>query len=70
MIDSQDTPLGDSQAVTMGLPNYVVYGNNVGVREMIEGQLQHRMVAGTPSAHEMEAIQQNLNQQQARLQRR
>ena len=70
MIDARDTPLGDSQGVTLGLPNFVVHGDNVGVREMIEGQLQHRMVAGSLSAHEQEEIQRNLNAQQRRLQRR
>jgi RHS repeat-associated protein len=56
--------LGDSQPLTKGLPNYTVYGTRVGVHEIVNGQLQFRMVSGTMSAHESLELQQHLNNQQ------
>lgn len=70
MIDASDQTLGDSQPVTIGLPGYVIADGRVGVREMVDGQLQHRMVSGTLSSHERQKIQENLNSQQRRVQRR
>lgn len=58
--------LGDSQApLDVGLPNVAVTGENrarVGVREIEGGKLQHRMLRGTMSSSEVEAIQRHMDQ--------
>jgi hypothetical protein len=60
---------GDSQPLTVGLPNVVVSDDRVGVREIDGGRLQHRMLRGTLSNEEENAIQQNLNKEQKKFQR-
>jgi RHS repeat-associated protein len=59
--------LGDAQPLThgdVGLPNVVVSERRVGVREIVNGQLQHRMLIGTLSLAERRAIQRNINNEQ------
>jgi RHS repeat-associated protein len=66
MADSNLGPggLGDSQPLMAGLPNVVVSEGRVGVRELVDGRLQHRMLRGALSGEEGSAIQRNINKQQ------
>lgn len=69
--DSTGGGLGDSQVpIETGRPGYVLHERRIGVRELVGGQLQHRMVAGTLSRNEKNKIQENINDQQERYQRR
>ncbi|HEX8585235.1 MAG TPA: RHS repeat-associated core domain-containing protein [Allosphingosinicella sp.] len=63
MVD-QTRGLGDSQSVSKGLPNYVGSEGRLGVRELIGGRLQHRMVQGSLSKEERREMLRNLNRQQ------
>ena len=64
---------GDSQSLTQrggSLPNVAVAQGKVGVREIVNGQLQHRMLLGTLSRTESTALQRNLNSEQLLFNRR
>jgi RHS repeat-associated protein len=58
------TGYGDSQPLINHLPNVVISDGRVGVREIVGGQLQHRMLLGTFNSAEERAIQENLNLEQ------
>jgi RHS repeat-associated protein len=63
---------GDSQSLSLSEPRpmYVINDNRVGVRELVGGRLQFRMVEGTMSLEERRAVQQDLNREQGMFRRR
>ena len=55
---------GDSQPLLSSLPGVVISDGRVGVRELVNGQLQHRMLKGELDPDETYEIQTNLNTEQ------
>ena len=56
--------LGDSYSLQYGLPNVVQHDQRFGVREVVNGRLQHRMFQGSLDPGEAAAIERNLNREQ------
>jgi len=59
--------IGDARPLLASTPKPVatVSQNRVGVHELVNGQLQFRMIQGSMTTHELEQIQANLNFQQS-----
>lgn len=55
---------GDAGPLKSGLPNGVVSEGRVGVTEIVNGQLQFRMLDGKMTPHEIKALQKSLDKQQ------
>jgi hypothetical protein len=60
--------LGDAQPLSKGLTNGTVMGDRLGVHEIVNGQVQFRMIDGKMTSQEQRDMQQNLNDQQKLLQ--
>ncbi len=69
MVDAPNEPgkaygLGDSYGLTKGWPVVTVYGDQVGVRIVAQGQLVFQVLQGNPSAADITAIGKNLDFEQ------
>jgi RHS repeat-associated protein len=62
---------GDSQPLGLSVPrpSYVIHGDRVGVRELVNGQLRFRMISGTLTLDERRQVQGDLNREQRMFQR-
>ncbi len=65
---SHGRSLGDAQPLGKGLTNGTVMGDRLGVHEIVNGQVQFRMIDGKMTFQEKRDMQQNLNDQQKLLQ--
>jgi proteasome lid subunit RPN8/RPN11 len=68
-MNTVDVGLADSQPLYIaGVPHATINDGRAGIREMVDGQLQFRMVEGTLTEQEQVDVQQDINREQGLFQ--